>query len=290
MVESTITVKIIGTAQDGGIPQPNCFCNNCIEAINNPDSKRYASSLGILLPDFKKWYLIDATPDFKDQLLLVNKEQKDSMKLDGIFLTHAHIGHYTGIIFLGREAMSTKELDVFAGEKITKMLTDHAPWKQLIELNNIKINRLKVAEDVSLEHLTITPIDVPHRNEFSETFAFIISGPNKKILYIPDIDRWEDWDLSLIEMASNVDYCFIDATFYSADELMQLGRNYKEIPHPYITNSMDLLQEVVDNKSCEVYFLHFNHTNPVLNSTNSEHANLINRGFKMAKEGMEFHL
>jgi pyrroloquinoline quinone biosynthesis protein B len=288
--KNTITVKILGTAQDGGIPQPNCFCENCIEAINDPSKKRLASSLGILLPDLKRWYLIDATPDFKDQLLLVNKDHQ-SFKLGGIILTHAHIGHYTGLMFLGKEAMSTNELDIFAGHKMKNMLTKHFPWKQLVELNNIKIRELIADHPMKPEtNFTITPLEVPHRNEYSETFGFVISGVYKKILYIPDIDKWEEWDCNLINMASSVDYCFIDATFYSEEELKQLGRNYKDIPHPYITYSMDLLQEVVDSKKCEVYFLHFNHTNPILNSVSPEVTTLKNRGFKIAEEGMEFQL
>ncbi|MBS8265669.1 pyrroloquinoline quinone biosynthesis protein PqqB [Mesobacillus boroniphilus] len=290
MDKSIITVKILGTAQDGGIPQANCFCNNCTEAINNPSKKRFASSLGILLPDLKKWYMLDATPDFKDQLLLINKDHQ-AFKLDGIILSHAHIGHYTGLMFLGKEAMATNELDIFAGNKMKNMLTKHFPWKQLVDLNNINIKDLIADHPIKLEsNLTITPLEVPHRNEYSETFGFVISGLNKKILYIPDIDKWEEWDCNLVDIASKVDYCFIDATFYSEEELKQLGRNFKDIPHPYITDSMDLLQKVVDRNKCEVYFLHFNHTNPILNSGSAERTALKNRGFKIAEEGMEFHL
>ncbi|KAB7704101.1 MBL fold metallo-hydrolase [Bacillus aerolatus] len=291
MVRSETIIKVLGTAQDGGVPQPNCFCSNCKDALKNPLKKRLAASLGILLPELKKWYLIDATPDFKDQLNMINAEHHEPQELSGIFLTHAHIGHYPGLIFLGKEAMSAQSLPVFTGEKMHRMLKENAPWNQLIELNNIEIHPLLPNQHPTLNvDFEITPISVPHRNELSETFGFIISGPNKKVLYIPDIDRWEDWEHSIAEMASNVDYCLLDATFYSSDELKRLGRNYKEIPHPYIEETMDLLQEVVDQKKCDVYFLHFNHTNPIINSESPEYKDLVKRGFKAAREGMEFIL
>ncbi|MFK2825678.1 MBL fold metallo-hydrolase [Bacillus sp. B190/17] len=291
MVKLETVIKVLGTAQDGGVPQPNCFCPNCKDALKNPLKKRLAASLGILLPQLKKWYLIDATPDFKDQLNMINAEHHEPQELSGIFLTHAHIGHYPGLIFLGKEAISAQSLPVFTGEKMHHMLKENAPWNQLIELNNIEIHPLVPNQNPTLNvDFEIMPISVPHRNELSETFGFIISGPNKKILYIPDIDRWEDWEHSIAEMASTVDYCLLDATFYSADELKRLGRNYKEIPHPYIEETMDLLQEVVDQKKCEVYFLHFNHTNPIINSESPEYKKLVERGFKAAREGMEFIL
>lgn len=291
MEQSEIIIKVLGTAQDGGVPQPNCFCPNCREALKNPRKKRLAASLGILLSEQNKWYLIDATPDFKDQVSMINAEYQEPQELSGIFLTHAHIGHYPGLIFLGKEAMSTRFLPVFTGEKMHRMLEENAPWNQLIECHNIEIHPLVMNQNPAPTlDFKIMPVSVPHRNELSETFGFIISGPNKKMLYIPDIDRWEDWEHNLAEIASTVDYCLLDATFYSAEELKRLGRNYKEIPHPYIEETMGLLQEIVDEKECEVYFLHFNHTNPILNSESDEYRKLIKRGFKAAYEGMEFIL
>jgi pyrroloquinoline quinone biosynthesis protein B len=289
-MSTSLKIKVIGTAQDGGVPQPNCKCENCIDAYKDASLRRNAASLALLVPDEEQYYLIDATPDFKEQLYVINRDHP-TFQMGGIFLTHAHIGHYTGLMFLGKEALSTKKLPVFSGEKMASMLREHAPWKQLVELNNIELQSLFEREKVTVgDSLTVTPIEVPHRNEFSETFAFLLEGPSKKLLYIPDIDHWRTWDEGLSQLVATVDYCLLDATFYSADEVAGIGRDPKEIPHPYITETMDLLQDLVNGTKLEVYFTHFNHSNPVLNINGEAYRTVINRGFKLASEGMEIDL
>ncbi|ASN06170.1 MBL fold metallo-hydrolase [Virgibacillus necropolis] len=282
-------VKVLGTAQDAGVPHPNCFCENCELARQNKSYQRFASSLSIHFPKEGKWYLIDPSPDFKEQLTMVQNQKKWRKVMDGIFLTHAHIGHYTGLAFLGKEAISTNRMPVMAGGKMSRFLSSHYPWKQLIDFNNIQLETLEDRKPYTLpEETSIIPLAVPHRNEFSETFGFIIRGNQKCLLYIPDIDRWDEWHVDLDELMKNMDYCLIDGTFYSAKELEQLGRSYNDIPHPLITDSMEKFRAY--KSTCNIYFTHFNHTNPVIRK-NGRYKELIEEnGFFILEEGHEFSL
>ncbi|MHA6261018.1 MBL fold metallo-hydrolase [Sporosarcina sp. CAU 1771] len=290
---SKVVLQVLGTAQDAGLPQPNCYCENCKRAIENPNFKRLAASLAIVIPTKKQWYLIDASPDFKEQFLNLQLAQGlEGCVMQGIFLTHAHIGHYPGLIYLGKEAMNTNKVPVFTGPLMKHLLETHAPWKQLTTLENIQIHTLKNETPVVLENnVEVTPIEVPHRNEFSETFGFWITGPSKKVLYIPDIDSWDEWDLDVLEACKQADICLLDATFYSEDDLADSGRSKRdlsEIPHPFITDTIERLKSISD--TCSIYFTHFNHSNPALKPDSAERKFIESNGFHIAEDGMTFVL
>jgi pyrroloquinoline quinone biosynthesis protein B len=291
MSRNNIIVKVLGTAQDAGVPHANCHCHHCLLAIKQPRLKRYPAALAIMVPQKHEWHLVDATPDIRDQIEMVRSEYPDMGLMKSVILTHAHIGHYTGLMFLGREAISSKSLPVYAGTEMTNVLRNHVPWKQLVDLHNIEIKRIASEQSFELDdHVAIMPIEVPHRNEYSETFGFIFSGMNKRLLYIPDIDQWEEWDKELQEIVSSVDYCLLDGTFYSEDELKSRGRDLKEIPHPRITHTMDFLMDIAQSQATEIYFTHFNHTNPVVNPNHQVRIEIKEKGFYIAEEGIEFHL
>lgn len=288
--KNSVKIKILGSAQDAGIPQANCYCENCQRAYENPKIRRLASSLAIVINE-EKWHLVDATPDMREQLIIMKREFPHMGLMESILLTHAHAGHYPGLLFLGKEGMSTKGLPVFAGKEMENFLKKNAPWTQLVELRNIQVKPMINNQSFQIdEQVEILPFEVPHRNEFSETFGFIIKGPTKKLLYIPDIDSWNQWEFDICEMAKNVDICIVDATFYSVEEISSMGREITQIPHPLLTETMDRLQEIVNDKKTIVYFTHFNHTNPVVNSNSREIKIVKNRGFDIAVEGMEFIL
>ncbi|SDN58545.1 MBL fold metallo-hydrolase [Bacillus sp. OK048] len=287
---SEVILRVLGTAQDAGLPHPNCFCKNCTEAINHPQFKRLAASLAIILPDEEMWHLIDATPDLKEQMarLQMQYDLKGKM-MENIFLTHAHLGHYPGLLFLGREAIGASGIPVMAGKKMKQLLEEQAPWSQLTKLGNINIQEIRDGQDIRISPLvTVTPVNVPHRNEFSETFAFWIKGPNKKVLYVPDIDRWHEWNYDIHRVCEEADICLLDGTFHSAKDLEHIGRDIREIPHPLMTETMERLQDLT--KQTEIYFTHLNHSNPAIDNDQIIRQEIEAKGFKIAEEEMEIRL
>ena len=284
-VEKTPTtpyVMVLGVAQDAGYPQMNCKKECCKQAWENSKLKRTTSCLAIVDPISKEQWIIDATPNIKEQLQLL-KQKTGSEKLDGILLTHAHMGHYTGLLHFGREVMGTDNLPVFAMPKMKTFLQENGPWSQLVKLENINIKAIKSDSTFSLnERIKISPFLVPHRDEFSETVGYEITINNKSLIFIPDIDKWEKWETNITELIKKVDYAFLDATFYKNGELK---RDMSEIPHPFVEESMSLFSTLSDADKQKVHFIHFNHTNPLLIENNTAQQEVLKKGFNLAKEG-----
>lgn len=278
---------ILGTLQDGGSPHLGCE-KDCCKTIN-PDKK--VVSLGLIDPTSGKRFLFEASPDITSQLKSLNQAYpgKNSIAPDGIFLTHAHIGHYAGLMFLGREAMNTKDVPVYAMPKMKLFLENNGPWSQLVSLKNIRIQPLTEGKwEVMSPSLKVKPLLVPHRDEFSETVGYVIEGPNKKVLFIPDIDKWEKWRTDIVSLIKEVDHALIDGTFFSAAEVG--NRNIAEIPHPLVQESMQLFDALPAKEKEKIMFIHFNHTNPLLKEQSEEARLVKSKGYRIAEVNMRIGL
>lgn len=278
-----VSLYILGTAQDGGSPHIGCKKECCSFLFKNPDYERKVVSLGIVDHKSSKSFLFEATPDMPSQLKLLKElSKKDEETPDGIFLTHAHIGHYTGLMYLGKEAMGAQAVSVYAMPKMKSFLENNGPWNQLIALNNILIQEVENEKKIKLTpNLSVIPFTVPHRDEYSETVGFKIIGNNKSALFIPDIDKWSKWEKSIIDEVRNVDFAFLDATFYDGKEIN--NRDISEIPHPFVIESTKLFEGLTDSEKAKIHFIHFNHTNPLLNEKSTEFKTVIQQGFNVAQ-------
>ena len=277
-------IQVLGIVQDAGYPHIGCE-KDCCEQVSPGDY--FVSCLGLVDKTNNKRYLFDATPDIHNQINLLEKFT-DANLIDGIFLTHAHIGHYTGLMYLGREGLGGKNIMVYALKRMVRFLTKNGPWDQLVKLNNISIQTIPNKEFVKLsENIFVIPIKVPHRDEYSETVGYKIIGKSKKILFIPDIDKWDEWEKSIIEEVKLVDYAFIDGTFYNGSEL---NRDMSEIPHPSIEETLQLFSNQPVAERNKIYFIHINHTNPILTNKNGIKDMVEGLGFNIAKRGLKFKL
>lgn len=278
-------VLVLGTAQDAGHPQADCEKSCCREAIGDPQSQHWVAS--IAFSDGEQFYIVDATPNFTAQLAMA-KDHFQGQKLGGIFITHAHIGHYTGLMYLGREAMSSLDVPVYVMPRMKKFLERNGPWDQLIRIHNVKLMELSDGQAVQLNAISITPMRVPHRDEYSETVGFRIAGPASSLLFIPDIDKWERWNRPIGEMALSVDHILLDGTFFSVSEIP--GRNMAEIPHPFVTETIEVLSSLPNEEKKKVHFIHLNHTNPMLQPDSDEAKAVKATGMQIARRGMTFPL
>lgn len=292
-IKSTLTqtsLVVLGTVQDAGSPQIGCTKDCCKNLFTKPDATRKVVSLGIVDHAHKSSYLFEATPDITSQLrLLKGFSNTDTDLPNGIFLTHAHIGHYTGLMYLGKEALNTQQVPVYSMPRMKTYLEQNGPWSQLVSQKNIVLQPLTNEVPVPLNpSLQITPLLVPHRDEYSETAGFVISGPNKRALFIPDIDKWEKWHRNIDSLISSVDYAFIDATFFDAAEIN--NRNISEIPHPFVIESMRRFEKLSAADKKKIYFIHFNHTNPLLIPESEASRKVLSAGFQIAGLGNVFNL
>ena len=277
-------IQVLGVVQDAGYPHIGCE-KDCCKVVSPGDY--FVSCLGLVDKTNNKRYLFDATPDIHNQINLLEKFPEANL-IDGIFLTHAHIGHYTGLMYLGREGLGGKNIMVYALKRMARFLTKNGPWDQLVKLNNISIQTISNKEFVKLsENIFVIPIRVPHRDEYSETVGYKIIGKSKKILFIPDIDKWDEWKKSIIEEVKLVDYAFIDGTFYNGSEL---NRDMREIPHPSIEETLQLFSNQPLAERNKIYFIHINHTNPILTNKNGIRDLVESLGFNIAERGLKFKL
>ena len=281
-------IYILGNTQDAGLPHIGCqhpFCEDNFDVYE----EYYTTSIAVVNSDLKKYILFEATPDITFQLNNLKKNIFHEFLLpESIYITHAHMGHYTGLMYFGREALGSKDLLVRVLPRMSKFLQNNGPWSQLVDINNIKIKEINFGLSTNeLSNIIVTPVQVPHRDEYSETAGYIIEGKNKKALFIPDIDKWEKWDRNLSQLAEEFDFLLIDATFYDSKEI---NRDISEIPHPLVTETIDLLSGLhVENRS-KVYFIHMNHTNMMLDPDSELSKLVTSKGFNIARLGQKLYL
>ena len=281
-------IYILGNTQDAGLPHIGCQHPFCKDSFNVYE-EHYTTSIAVVNSDLKKYILFEATPDITFQLNNLKKNIYHVFLLpESIYITHAHMGHYTGLMYFGREALGSKDLLVSVLPRMSKFLQNNGPWSQLVDINNIKIKELHFGLSTNeLGNISVTPLQVPHRDEYSETAGYIIEGKNKKALFIPDIDKWEKWDRDLSQLAKEFDFLLIDATFYDSKEI---NRDFSEIPHPLVTETINLLSGLNKENRNKVYFIHMNHTNMMLDP-NSELSKLVtSKGFNIARLGQKLYL
>ncbi|MGC1515484.1 MAG: MBL fold metallo-hydrolase [Maribacter sp.] len=286
-----VSLIVLGTVQDAGAPHIACQKACCALLFEKSDTTKNVVSLGLVDADAQTTYLVDATPDITQQLHDV-KNSTGWAKGDipsGIFLTHAHIGHYSGLMYLGKEATNTSNLPVYAMPKMKRFLEQNGPWSQLVSDENIVIIPMLNEQKVVLSrNLTLIPITVPHRDEFSETVGYRIIGPQKSVLFVPDIDKWSRWGKDILEEIKQVDYAFLDATFYDSEEINT--RDMAEIPHPFVVESMALFKTLSTSDRQKIHFIHVNHTNPLLDPDSAATKSILENGFSIARKGMVFQL
>ena len=285
------SIVVLGTTQDAGSPQIACKKECCDNLFENPNNDRQVISLGLIDSENHKTYLFEATPDIGKQMKMITKCEPKSNKelVDGIFLTHAHIGHYTGLMYLGKEAIDAKNIPLYVMPRMKKFLTENGPWNQLVSRKNVRLQEMENEQAVSLSKtIEVTPILVPHRDEYSETVGYHIKGPKKSALFIPDIDKWEKWEKNIVDEIQKVDYAFLDATFYSGKEIN--NRDISEIPHPFVIESFETFKGLNKKEREKIIFIHFNHTNPLLNPKSKENQIVIEKGYKVGKINDVFEL
>ena len=281
-------IYILGNTQDAGLPHIGCQHKFCQDNFDIHE-EYFVTSIAVVNSDLRKYILFEATPDITYQLnYLKNNVFQEFLLPESLYITHAHMGHYTGLMYFGREALGAKDLMVRVLPRMSNFLQNNGPWSQLVDINNIKIKEINFGLSTNeLSNIKVTPVKVPHRDEYSETAGYIIEGKNKTALFIPDIDKWEKWNRDLSQLAKEFDFLLIDATFYDSKEI---NRDISEIPHPLVTETIDLLSGLnIENRS-KVYFIHMNHTNMMLNPDSKLSKLVTSKGFNIARLGQKLYL
>ncbi|MGE3173061.1 MAG: MBL fold metallo-hydrolase [Planctomycetota bacterium] len=286
-----LDLVVLGTAQDGGLPHFGCD-RPCCTAARRDGRVLWPSCLGVVDRDSGQLLLVEATPRVEEQVALLHQvagaHDRGRRPVDAVLLTHAHIGHYLGLALFGREVASTPGVPVYCSPRMAGFLRGHGPWQQLVGLEQIALHEvLPRTPFAPLSGLQVTAIPVPHRDEFSDTMAFVLRGPRRAVLFVPDIDAWDRAPGLLDELLAGVDVAYVDGTFFDGSELPD--RDLAEIRHPLMTDTMRRLAAFARERPGAVRFLHLNHTNPALHDA-AVRARVEAAGFGMAARGERVEL
>jgi len=285
-----VEVLVLGTAQDGGIPHLACRCPRCRATAEGALPGRCIAAIAILDRPSGSCFLVDATPDIRPQIARLlaapgMAERPTRAPVSGIFLTHAHIGHYLGLAFLGRESIHARAIPVHASARMGEFLRRNAPFELLVRLGNIDLREIHPGERVALTpRVAVVPFAVPHREEYTDTLGFRIEGPARALVYVSDIDAWDDASAAHVSQA---DGALVDGTFFSLDELP--GRPREEIPHPPMRETMERFAEIA-RRGTRVIFTHLNHSNPAVDPASAEARAVREAGFEIAHDGLSIAL
>lgn len=282
-----VTVTLLGTAQDGGRPQPGCQ-RACCQNLG-PNDQRYPVSLGIQDTE-GGGHLVEATRFLGQQLALWKFPP-----LRSVSITHAHFGHVDGLGLFGKETMNASSLPLHLSSAMFHLLEETPAWAVMLDDGVFEEHIFLHQDHVQLgPGLVLEPINVPHRAELSDMHAFIVRGPRRSLLFLPDHDSWNEtlqmhhattiraW-LSALE----VDIALIDGTFWSMNELE--GRTQSEVPHPPVKETLKRLGTRQPNDP-EIHFIHLNHTNPLHDQESDESREVIGMGWGVAEQGQSFNL
>ena len=286
-----VTLTVLGIAQDGGVPHAGCECSHCMDAHHDPLLRRHPVACGVLGSD-GSMHLIEASRALPDQMRLWAKslDRDGVVKPDSVSLTHVHIGHVDGLGQFGKEVMGASELSLFASSSVIAEMEKREMMGPFAASEVTSMQGFEPSEDCGFELLFVP---IPHRDEFADTHAILVRGPDKSVLFLPDHDKWDatlaehdaatirDWFYSL-----KVDIALIDGSFWNSGELFE--RDMSQIPHPTVSESLMRLGERGEGDP-EIYFIHLNHSNPLLEQ-GSEYSELIGKGWGVSWQGQHFSL
>jgi len=239
------------------VPHIGCRCATCEEARRNGLHRRRVACLGLVDRRHGRSWLFDATPDIPEQWAVLDRYAAEA-PLAGIFLTHAHLGHYLGLAYLGAEALCADHVPVYGSPRMVRFLRSNQPWKGLETDGHIEAVEIPPGEGLALgPDVLVSPIAVPHRGEKSDTVAWSIQGPEGRLLFCPDTDGWDAWEREIRTVVAEHDVALLDGTFYDQREAERVGG--ERIRHPPVDETVRRLSGVPSS----VRFIHLNHTNPL---------------------------
>ncbi len=279
-----LTATLLGSAQDGGVPQAGCRCAHCAAALADREFERLPASLALRGPDGVQ--LFEATRELAHPLALAGGGTPAA-----VWLTHAHLGHIDGLGQFGTEVMDARGVPFHCSRAVAEQLRATPGWRALLDGCHLELREWRSGEPVECRGFSVTPLPVPHRDERSDMHALLVSA-KRKLLFLPDHDDWgatlaavgaaspRDWFRQL-----GADIVLLDGTFWSADELPRQDA----VPHPPVRESLERLGTRRKGDP-RIVFIHLNHTNPLCNPESAESAKLARSGWETGREGQTFSI
>jgi pyrroloquinoline quinone biosynthesis protein B len=299
-----VHVLLMGTAAGGGFPQWNCWCASCRIARTDPHAAwpRTQSSTAIS-PDGRRWFLLNASPDVREQLGRLPSNGAPSgvrhVPIEGVVLTDAELDHSLGVVLL-REA---RRLPLYTTSAILAVLErDSRILPVSRAFAEVPHTALRLDEQVDLldrdgapSGLTVEAFAVPAGppkfatgEEAGHTVGLMVREPatGRACAYVPGCG---DLDIALLERLSEADILLFDGTFWSDDEMARYGisdRTAREMDHLPISGPGGSLEHLAALPCRHRVYTHINNTNPILLEQSPERAAVVRAGLAVGYDGL----
>ncbi len=302
-------IRVLGSAAGGGFPQWNCNCPNCSGLRSGTLHGRARTQSSIVVGDGACWALVNASPDILAQLqanpdLQPGRGTRDSA-ICAIVLVDGQVDHTTGLYML-REAVrpwpiwctdSTFAdltrgnpvfgvLGYFCGVDRHRIGLDDAGFT-IDTLPGVKWRALPVASKPA-------PYS-PNRDApvAGDNLALVIedASSGKTAVYAPGLSAIDDAVWQAMQSAACV---MVDGTFWTDDEMVDLGisrkraRDIGHLPQSGAGGMLEWLDRLPSGT--RRILIHINNTNPILDESSAQSADLKRRRVEVAWDGMEIVL
>jgi pyrroloquinoline quinone biosynthesis protein B len=304
-----VRIKVLGAAAGGGLPQWNCTCANCTSLRQrHPNIQARTQSQLAVTADDATWFLINASPDLRQQFLNNPEIHPDPTKglrntpVAAIILTSADLDHVLGLLLM-REFTPVR---IYATRPVISILKKNSFFHMLDRLPG-QSRWTEIEPSIPFDAgsgLTCTPIALSNNlptyiseadraalDPTGATIGLILEdSTGARAAYLPALPSVSDPLKQLLSTCSTI---FIDGTFWSDDELQKtqpgtpLARSMGHLP---INGPDGSLETLKDLKNTRKIYTHINNTNPILQEQSSERREVEDAGWEVAWDGLEITL
>lgn len=298
---------LLGTAAGGGFPQWNCWCPPCRVARTDPARAHpRTQSSAAVSSDGKRWFLLNASPDVRLQLGLLNGQAPAGIRhvpVEGVLVTDAELDHTLGLALL-REA---RQLRLYATDAVLGVLREDSRLLPVTEaFSEVTVTRLSLDTEVPLLYRDGTPSgleatafsvagDPPRfarREEPGHTIGLLLreTGAESKAAFVPGCGALDE---KLLSRLRGTDSLFIDGTFWDDAELLTLGisdRSARQMGHVPVSGTEGSLARLRDLPCRNRVYTHINNSNPMLLEDSPERRQVEAAGVLVGDDGMRFSL
>ncbi len=307
-------IKVLGSAAGGGFPQWNCSCTNCARVRQGNFSSRPRTQTQVAVsPDNAVWFLLNASPDLRAQLNAAPELAPQGPKgppIAAILLTSADVDAVMGLLHL-REF---HPLRIFSTRSVRRILTEEnslfrvlarsnppARWEELPLDRLLPLVTQSTGGAKSNLFVKAVPLEGAFPDYVSESLRRSLENEDaviglqfmqneKRFFFAPNLPgRGESWKRRVTESH----LALLDGTFWSDDELAKVQRGNKspqEMGHLRLSGGSGLLDQLHLAAKTRRVLIHLNNTNPVLDEGSTERQAVVNAGWEVAYDGMEFTL
>jgi pyrroloquinoline quinone biosynthesis protein B len=305
-----VRVRVLGSGAGGGFPQWNCNCTNCkgFRSGTLPAKARTQSSIA-LSADGQRWYLLNASPDIRQQInnspcLSPCTEPRDT-PIQAILLTNGEIDHIAGLL----SVRESQPLCLYSTSQVQQWVLEtnavfrglfRAPTQSLWKIVSLTEPQEIIGIDGKSSGLFYEAFIVPGKppayltglvsesNEATIGYKILDANSGRSLVYLPAIKQI---DAAVRSMLESCDCFFFDGTCWSDDELLKQKLSQKtslSMGHVPISGPDGSLIQLAGLQRARKIYTHMNNTNPLLIEDSPEQRIVAEAGWEVAFDGMEF--